>query len=84
MAHDFILLLKTYKSFPDISFGKAVSPEMRCPGMFHVVGFLENVCVQERMNPLTSHVLQNSYMQLRILLTPKYINEGDFQINSRC
>lgn len=49
--------------------------------MFHVVGFLENVCVQERMNPLTSHVLQTSYIQLRILLKPKYINEGDFQIS---
>lgn len=54
--------------------------------MFHVVGFLENICVQERMNipPLTCHVLQNSYMQLRMLVKPKYINEGDFQITSRC
>lgn len=32
--------------------------------------------------PLTSRILQNSYMQLRILLKPKYINEGDFQIRN--
>lgn len=84
VAHDYLLLLKTYKSFPYILFGKAVSPEMRCPGMFRVVGFLEKVCVWERMDipPLTSHILQNSYMQFRILLRPKYINEGDFQIRN--
>lgn len=86
VAHDYLLLLKTYKPFPDILFGKAVSPEMRCPDMFHVIGFLEKFCVQERMDipPLTSYILQNSYMQLRILLKPKYINEGDFQTSSRC
>lgn len=48
VTHVYFLLFKTYISFLNILFWKVVSPEIRCPDTFCVVGFLESVCAHER------------------------------------